>query len=161
MGDDWDEETILNVRKYALQNALEYEGAGQIGSTLGRLLAERQDLRSRAKELSSIVKDEVDRANSIIKSEGAASVRALIENIDPRAVQRIKQTKRVGLKPLDNTSNGVVLRFAPNPNGPLSIGHARGVVINHEYASMHNGKKLNAIIKLRKNSQECLSACYK
>ena len=89
MGDDWDEETILNVRKYALQNALEYEGAGQIGSTLGRLLAERQDLRSRAKELSSIVKDEVDRANSIIKSEGAASVRALIENIDPRAVQRI------------------------------------------------------------------------
>lgn len=140
MGDDWDEETILNVRKYALQNALEYEGAGQIGSTLGRLLAERQDLRSRAKELSSIVKDEVDRANSIIKSEGAASVRALIENIDPRAVQRIKQTKRVGLKPLDNTSNGVVLRFAPNPNGPLSIGHARGVVINHEYASMHNGK---------------------
>ena len=140
MGDAWDEETILTVRKYALQNALEYDGAGQIGSTLGRLLAERQDLRSRAKELSSIVKDEVLQANSLIHSEGAASVRALIENIDPEAVQRTKQTKREGLKPLDNLSAGVVLRFAPNPNGPLSIGHARGVVINHEYASMHDGK---------------------
>ena len=140
MGDAWDEETILTVRKYALQNALEYDGAGQIGSTLGRLLAERQDLRSRAKELSSVVNDEVTKANSLIHSEGAASVRTLIENIDPEAVQRTKQTKREGLKPLDNISAGVVLRFAPNPNGPLSIGHARGVVINHEYASMHDGK---------------------
>jgi len=140
MGDAWDEETILTVRKYALQNALEYDGAGQIGSTLGRLLAERQDLRSRAKELSSVVNDEVAKANSLIHSEGAASVRTLIENIDPEAVQRTKQTKRKGLKPLDNISAGVVLRFAPNPNGPLSIGHARGVVINHEYASMHEGK---------------------
>ena len=51
MGDAWGEETILIVRKYALQNALEYDGDGQIGSTLGRVLAERQDLRSRAKEL--------------------------------------------------------------------------------------------------------------
>lgn len=140
MGDAWDEETILTVRKYALQNALEYDGAGQIGSTLGRLLAERQDLRSRAKELSSVVKDEVAKANSLIHSEGSASVRSMIENIDPEAVQRTKQTKREGLKPLDNISTGVVLRFAPNPNGPLSIGHARGVVINHEYASMHDGK---------------------
>ena len=140
MGDAWGEETILIVRKYALQNALEYDGDGQIGSTLGRVLAERQDLRSRAKELSSIVKDEVDRANSMMRSEGAASVRVLIENIDPEAVQRTKQTKREGLKPLDNIGAGVVLRFAPNPNGPLSIGHARGVVINHEYASMHDGK---------------------
>jgi glutamyl-tRNA synthetase len=140
MGDAWDEETVLTVRKYALQNALEYDGAGQIGSTLGRLLAERQDLRSRAKELSFVVKDEVAKANSMIHSEGAESVRSLIENIDPEAVQRTKQTKREGLKPLDNISTGVVLRFAPNPNGPLSIGHARGVVINHEYASMHDGK---------------------
>ena len=68
MGDAWDEETILTVRKYALQNALEYDGAGQIGSTLGRLLAERQDLRSRAKELSSVVNDEVAKANSLIHS---------------------------------------------------------------------------------------------
>ena len=88
MGDAWDEETILAVRKYALQNALEYDGAGQIGSTLGRVLAERQDLRSRAKELSSVVKEEVTKANSLIHSEGAASVRTLIENIDPEAVER-------------------------------------------------------------------------
>ena len=140
MDDAWDDETILTVRKYALQNALEYDGAGQVGSTLGRLLAERQDLRSRAKDLSSIVRDEVSRANSLIHSEGAASVRILIEGIDPEAVQRTKQTKREGLKPLENISDEIVLRFAPNPNGPLSIGHARGVVINHEYASMHDGK---------------------
>ena len=32
------------------------------------------------------------------------------------------------------------MRFAPNPNGPLSLGHARGVVINTEYAKMYDGE---------------------
>ena len=34
----------------------------------------------------------------------------------------------------------MILRFAPNPNGPLTIGHSRGVVINSEFAKMHSGK---------------------
>ena len=32
------------------------------------------------------------------------------------------------------------MRFAPNPNGPLSIGHSRGVVINSEFAKKYSGK---------------------
>ncbi len=47
---DWDADTIATVRKYALQNAVEYDGAGQAGSVLGRLLGERADLRGRAHE---------------------------------------------------------------------------------------------------------------
>ena len=33
-----------------------------------------------------------------------------------------------------------VLRFAPNPNGPLSFGHSRGLVINGEYAKNLDGE---------------------
>jgi glutamyl-tRNA synthetase len=33
-----------------------------------------------------------------------------------------------------------VLRFAPNPNGPLTIGHARGVVVNNYLARKYDGK---------------------
>ncbi|MDE0708537.1 MAG: glutamate--tRNA ligase family protein, partial [Candidatus Poseidoniales archaeon] len=45
------------------------------------------------------------------------------------------------MPPLPNAENGnVVLRFAPNPNGPLSFGHARGVVINAELARMYDGE---------------------
>ena len=32
------------------------------------------------------------------------------------------------------------MRFAPNPNGPLSFGHSRGIIINSEYAKKYNGK---------------------
>ena len=45
---NWDSETIGTVRKYAMQNTLEYDGSGQSGSVLGRLLGERADLRPRA-----------------------------------------------------------------------------------------------------------------
>jgi len=33
----------------------------------------------------------------------------------------------------------VVMRFAPNPNGPLTLGHARGVVVNSELVRKYGG----------------------
>ncbi|MED5303515.1 MAG: glutamate--tRNA ligase family protein, partial [Candidatus Thermoplasmatota archaeon] len=140
MGDLMDDDVIPLVRKYALQNALEYGGKGQVGSTLGRLLSERQDLRPKAKDLMSLVSKEVVDANKSMNENGADHVRREIENIDPSAVNRVRQEKNAGLKPLENTEGGVVLRFAPNPNGPLSLGHSRGVVINKHYVENHDGK---------------------
>ena len=40
----FDTDDVEAVRKYALQNAIEYGGEGQSGSVLGRVLAERADL---------------------------------------------------------------------------------------------------------------------
>ena len=31
------------------------------------------------------------------------------------------------------------MRFAPNPNGPPTLGSARGIVINSEYVQKYNG----------------------
>ena len=119
---DWDSETIDTVRKYAMQNTLEYDGAGQSGSVLGRLLGERADLRPRAKDLKSLVEIEVEAANQMAKENGLDAVRESLAATNPEALQRQKQQKRVGLKPLQNVTDGkVILRFAPNPNGPLTI----------------------------------------
>ncbi|MFH1055145.1 MAG: glutamate--tRNA ligase, partial [Candidatus Altiarchaeota archaeon] len=41
---------------------------------------------------------------------------------------------------LEGNPTGVVLRFAPNPNGPLSLGHARGVVTNYYIAKKYQGR---------------------
>ena len=109
MGDLMDDDVIPLVRKYALQNALEYDGKGQVGSTLGRLLSERQDLRPKAKDLMSLVSKEVVDANKSMNENGADHVRREIENIDPSAVNRVRQEKNAGLKPLENTKGGVVL----------------------------------------------------
>ncbi|HJL65061.1 MAG TPA: glutamate--tRNA ligase, partial [Candidatus Thalassarchaeaceae archaeon] len=139
--DDWGEDIVATVRKYALQNAVEYDGAGQAGSVLGRLLGERAELRPKAKELKSLVETEVDTANALAENQGVEAVRDALAATNPEALERQKQQKRIGLKPLPNAVDGsVVLRFAPNPNGPLTIGHARGVSINSQFAEMHDGK---------------------
>ena len=138
--DGWSAEVVTAVRKFALQNALEYGGEGQAGSVLGRLLSERPELRPEAKRLMGIVSGEVERANAMAMDEGVDAVRAELERSAPDALEREKHRKIEGLKELPGNTSSVVLRFAPNPNGPLTLGHSRGVVINSEYAKMHDGK---------------------
>ena len=138
--DGWSAEVVTAVRKFALQNALEYNGEGQSGSVLGRLLSERPELRPEAKRLMGIVSEEVESANAMAMDEGVDAVRAELERSAPDALEREKHRKIEGLKELPGNTSSVVLRFAPNPNGPLTLGHSRGVVINSEYAKMHDGK---------------------
>ena len=138
--DGWSAEVVTAVRKFALQNALEYDGEGQSGSVLGRLLSERPELRPEAKRLMGIVSEEVESANAMAMDEGVDAVRAELERSAPDALEREKHRKIEGLKELPGNTSSVVLRFAPNPNGPLTLGHSRGVVINSEYAKMHDGK---------------------
>ena len=41
---------------------------------------------------------------------------------------------------LPGEPRNIVMRFAPNPNGPLTIGHARGVIVNSYLAKKYGGK---------------------
>ena len=138
--EDWGPEVSLTVRKYALQNSIEYGGNGQEGSVLGRVLSEREDLRGQAKSLLELVKIEVERANRLFEEFGSGEVVSELKMIDPEALQREKHQKSDGLKELPGETSEVVLRFAPNPNGPLTIGHSRGIVINSEYAGTYEGR---------------------
>ncbi len=137
---DWDSDVIGVVRKYALQNAVEYDGKGRSGSVLGRLLSERKDLRRIAIELMVLVDAEVSAANSMAASQGVDAVRAELERSAPEALEREKHQKAEGLRELPGDTSSIVLRFAPNPNGPMTIGHSRGLSINSEYSRMYGGK---------------------
>jgi len=136
----WDSEIEFIVKKYSLQNSLEYNGKGKSGSVLGRILSERADLRKQAKSLKQLVEEEVEEANKIAEIRGIQAIREILEDLAPDALVRKKQVKKTGLKELSGDTSDVVLRFAPNPNGPLSLGHSRGVIINSEYAKMYDGK---------------------
>lgn len=137
----WDHDIENIVRKYALQNSLEYKGEGKSGSVLGRIMAERKDLRKQAKRLKDYVEIEVIKANKLAKENGIEYIHELLSNENPDALIRKKQERRIGLPELNNAKKGeVILRFAPNPNGPLTIGHSRGVVINSRFAKEYQGK---------------------
>jgi glutamyl-tRNA synthetase len=131
---------VALLRKYALQNALEYDGQGQVGSVMGRVMGENPDLRSQAKQLTAFISSQVQEANALAAEKGLDHIRSILESESPDALEKKTKERREGLPPLPNAEHGkVVLRFAPNPNGPLSLGHARGVVINTEYAKMYDG----------------------
>jgi len=139
---DWQPsaEIIDLVRNLALQNALQYEGEGKVGSVMGRIMGARADLRQQAKQLSALIASEVDAANSLAKSEGLEHVRGLLEQKAPEMLEKREHVRREGLPDLPGNNEGVVLRFAPNPNGPLSFGHSRGLVVNSTYVKQLSGE---------------------
>ena len=141
---DWSpDEAIDNMLWHvAIQNAIEYSGKAAPGSVIGRIMSIRQDLRPHGKILSPLIAKKVAQANKLATDEGLDYLRNILENEAPELLeQRQKQAKRTGLPELLNAEKGkVVLRFAPNPNGPLSFGHARGIIINGEYAKEYDGE---------------------
>ena len=136
-----DEDTQQMIWHLALQNAFEYEGKGAVGSVIGRIMSTRQDLRQFGGQISPLVAQSVQKANKLAQNEGLGHIETILANEAPHLLEgRKKQEKREGLPELKN-ADGIkpVFRFAPNPNGPLSFGHARGVVINGTYAKEHDG----------------------
>ncbi len=141
---DWkpDEATHDLIRHVALQNALEYEGKAAAGSVIGRIMSMRGDLRQHGKAVTGLVAAEVANANTLASQEGLDAVRSVLELEAPHLLEkREAKARREGLPELKNAEKGnVVLRFAPNPNGPLSFGHARGLVINSAFRDMYDGE---------------------
>src|SRR5688572_7537282 len=81
-------------------------------------------------------------AGAAVNAMTVEEQQAALEAEAPELLNAQKKEKRTGLKELPNvrTVDGrphVVMRFAPNPNGPLSLGHSRGVSILAEYQRMY------------------------
>ena len=125
------------VKKYALQNALKYGKAPQQGAVMGKLMGEHPELRQKAKEIAPLL----DVALKDIASGSPELWQAELEVLAPELIEELEQRKEPdkGLKALPDAENGVVMRFAPNPNGPPTLGSARGIVVNSEYVKKYNG----------------------
>ncbi|MBU0460964.1 MAG: glutamate--tRNA ligase [Nanoarchaeota archaeon] len=124
------------IRKYALQNAVRYEGKATPGAVIGKVLGEQPELKNKSKEVQQRVKEIIEEINKL----GAELQRAELEKLAPELLER-KSERREGLKPLPDAKEGkVVMRMAPSPSGPLHIGHAYVTSLNYEYVKMYCGK---------------------
>ena len=136
-----DSELEKNIFHLAIQNSLQYDGQGQLSSVMGKVMGTYPEARPHAKDLTLIIKKFVEEANKLAENQGLKHLRKILEENAPELLERKIKEKREGLPELKNAIQGkVVLRFAPNPNGPLSFGHSRGIVINSEYAKRYGGK---------------------
>jgi len=126
------------IRKLALLNAVRHDGKGQTGSVVGKLLAEKPELRSKAKEIARLVGEVVREVDSLSLSEQ----KGIVEERWPEALVKDKVEEEKRLPPLPNVDKyvEVVTRFSPNPDCVLHLGSARAIVLCYEYARMYKGK---------------------
>lgn len=129
------------IKRIALLNAVSHDGKAQSKPVIGKLLAERPDLRSIVREIVSLVDEIVLEVNSMSLEEQTKALKALW----PEALAKEKAKERAeekSLPPLPNVEKygRVVTRFAPNPDCVLHLGSARAIILSHEYARMYNGR---------------------
>ncbi len=130
-----DEIKIL-IKKYALQNAVKYNRTPQAGAVMGKIMAVHE-IRPRAKEITAFVGEVL----SEISEMPPESWEKELNKLAPELIAELKKKKEPekGLPQLE-LDGTLVMRFAPNPNGPPTIGSARGIVVNSEYTKKYHGK---------------------
>jgi glutamyl-tRNA synthetase len=114
------------IRKWAEQNRLQY-GKASRDSVLGRVLSDAPEAK---KDIKALLVD-IDRIVSEVNALSAGELASPDERKEKTPVSSLK---------LQGNPKNVVMRFAPNPNGPPTLGSARGIVVNSELVRKYGGK---------------------
>ena len=123
---------------FALQNAVKYNNIPKNVTVIGMVMGKYPELKSRAREIAALAKDVLSEVEALAPDER----RAKLEELSPGLIEEMNAPKQHvhSLPPLESAENGVVMRFAPNPSGPLHLGHARAAVLNDAYVSRYGGR---------------------
>jgi glutamyl-tRNA synthetase len=126
------------VRKAALLNAIQHDGKAQAGPIVGKVVGEKQELRTKVKELSGLVSEVLEEVNGLSIEEQ----KRIVEGKWPEALkkEKVEEEKRLPALPNADKYARVVTRFSPNPDCVLHLGSARAIILSHEYARIYKGK---------------------
>lgn len=125
------------LKKVALLNAVKHNGQAQVAPVIGTVLGEKPELRTRVKEISSLVSHVIEEINHLSKEEQKSIVE---KNWPETFVKEKNEEKLLPSLPNANEYSQIVTRFSPNPDCVLHLGSARAIILSHEYAHLYNGK---------------------
>lgn len=124
------------ARHLALQNASRF-GKTSPGVVSGHLLARRPELTRSIKEFMPLITSICDEVNSLSRNEIQRELDQLGE-APPVAIQRAAPSE-LELAPNPGLP-GYALRFAPNPDGPLTLGNARPALLCDFFVKKYKGR---------------------
>ncbi len=134
------------IKSFALENAIKYNGKANLNSVLGRIFSSK-NIKDK-NEVIKIAKEVVEEVNKLSVKEQNEELKKLggvkeksFSLKQPFRKALAEKKKRVREIPdLKNAKKGkVVMRFAPNPNGPLSFGHCRPALWTWFFVKKYNG----------------------
>lgn len=124
------------IEKYALQNAINFNGKAQVSAVLGKVISESPELKKDIKRVIVKVKKIVDNVNKLSVDEQKNKLKKLA----PELLEKKKKVKKE-LPELKNAVKGkVITRIPPEPSKYNHIGHALSFLINYLYAKKYKGK---------------------
>ncbi|MBU0466813.1 MAG: glutamate--tRNA ligase [Nanoarchaeota archaeon] len=122
------------MKAYALRNALEH-GQAVVGKVLPKLFnhgLEKSEIKGVMKDLNEVIRD----VNSLSKEEREEMYEKYKKFIKKREVVK-KDLPELAVE----KEKKVVMRFKPSPSGPLHIGHAYTLGLNHLFVKKY-GREL-------------------
>jgi len=119
------------ILKYALQNAVKFNGKANIKAIIGKLFQENKNLN-----LKNIIKD----INKTIKEVNSLTLEQQKQKLKHFGIKEApKKQERTSLKPLPKAKGKIIMRFAPSPSGPLHLGSAMTLGATSEYCKEYKG----------------------
>lgn len=126
------------IRKYALQNAIKFNGKANPGAVIGRLISEKPELKAQLKDLQATIQQIIHEVNQLSVEEQTVQ----LQKFAPELLKEETKERKKEFKELEGVKKGVkiVMRFAPSPSGPLHIGHAYVLGLNYAYTQKYHGE---------------------
>ncbi|MDD5331641.1 MAG: glutamate--tRNA ligase [Candidatus Nanoarchaeia archaeon] len=121
------------ILKYALQNALKYNGKASEGAVIGKVIGENKKVDKQ--EILKLIPEVLEEVNSMKLEEQ----RLMLEKIAPELLEK-KEKKERDIFEFLNIKGKIITAFPPGPEKYPHIGHAKSLILNYELAKQHNGK---------------------